>query len=72
MNFASNGIQCVFSNNLGEILNIGQTEIPSNMEIWTVRHWIGQKVTNHAEISQVESLITDFQGWLFSKICYFP
>ena len=29
-----------------------------------------QDVTNDAEISQVESLITVYQGWLVSSVCY--
>ena len=33
---------------------------------------IGQNVHNHAEISRVESLITDFHGQLVSDACYCP
>ena len=48
------------------ILNIGQKGL---FRIWRFElSVIGQNITNHAEISHVGSLITDFQGWLFSNV----
>ena len=33
---------------------------------------IGENVANRAVISDVDSLIRDFQGWLVNNVCYRP